>query len=358
MNKNKVAVISSSLGIGGAERFGALLSIMLEKLDFEVHSVIINDDVDYEYGGKLYNLGALCNSSFFVFKKLKKGFLLSRYLSENNIEIIIDNRPRNNLIRDLISDIIFGNRKKLFIIHSFKLENYLPKSIFFANFLYKKAHKIICVSHAIEERVKQKYKFKNTITIFNPFDFSKVEKSETSCFTREYVLFFGRLDNKIKNFDLMLDAFKFSKIFEKGYDLLIMGSGPDLEWIQNKIDILQINSNVIIIPFNKNPFEYVRQAKFTILTSHYEGFPMSIVESLALGTPVISVDCKSGPSEIILHKENGLLIENYNIEAFACAMNTMIEDKELYLNCKKNASKSVEHLALTTISKQWESIIL
>jgi glycosyltransferase involved in cell wall biosynthesis len=51
---------------------------------------------------------------------------------------------------------------------------------------------------------------------------------------------------------------------------------------------------VTILPFN-NPFDIVQNARFTVLTSHYEGFPMSIVESLALGTPVVAVDCNSGP---------------------------------------------------------------
>ncbi len=80
---------------------------------------------------------------------------------------------------------------------------------------------------------------------------------------------------------------------------------------------------------------------FTVLTSRYEGFPRSILESLALGTPVISVDCKSGPNEIIQNNLNGLLIENDNSEALAQAMNLLFEDKELYLQCKNNSKLSV-----------------
>jgi glycosyltransferase involved in cell wall biosynthesis len=54
------------------------------------------------------------------------------------------------------------------------------------------------------------------------------------------------------------------------------------------------------LPFNSNPFDIVQNARFTVLTSHYEGFPMSMVESLALGTPVVTVDCNSGPREIVI----------------------------------------------------------
>jgi hypothetical protein len=49
-NGNKVAIISTSLGNGG-EKFASLLSFMLENLNIEVHTIIINDAVDYEYAG-------------------------------------------------------------------------------------------------------------------------------------------------------------------------------------------------------------------------------------------------------------------------------------------------------------------
>jgi glycosyltransferase involved in cell wall biosynthesis len=77
---------------------------------------------------------------------------------------------------------------------------------------------------------------------------------------------------------------------------------------------------VTILPFNSNPFDIVQNARFTVLTSHYEGFPMSIVESQALGTPVVAVDCNSGPREIVIDEYNGLLVENYNAINLAAAL--------------------------------------
>lgn len=356
-NKNKIAIISTSLGNGGAERFAALLSLMLERQDFEVHNIIINDEVDFEYSGKFLNLGKLDKVYSFLPRKVAKGVLLNRYLNKNNITVVIDNRTRNNFIRDFISKWIFGKRKKLYVVHSYNLDNYFPKSILLAKTLYQDAEKLICVSHSIEEKVKQKFGFKNTITIHNPFDFSTIKQVDVSSNFENYILFFGRLDNKSKNFDLMLDAFSISGIFNKGYHLKILGNGPDFEFIQNKIKMLKLDNFVKIVPFTKEPFEFVKNAKYTILTSRYEGFPMSIVESLAYGTPVIAVDCNSGPSEIIVHERNGLLIENNNPQVFANAMNLMIDDFVLYEFCKNNASKSVEHLSLSTISKQWKSIL-
>jgi glycosyltransferase involved in cell wall biosynthesis len=81
------------------------------------------------------------------------------------------------------------------------------------------------------------------------------------------------------------------------------------------------------------------------------------VESLAVGTPVISVDCETGPREIVQNKVNGLLVENHHPKALAEAMTLMITDENLYQNCKNNAQKSVEHLSLTTIAQLWQNLL-
>lgn len=355
--KTKIAIISHSLGGGGAERFGGVLSSILNDLGYEIHNIIINNQVDYKHSGALLNLGKICEKETFWNRKIKKGILLNRYLQEHAINIIIDNRSRNRLVRDFLANWIYGKRKIFYIIHSYHLKNYLPDSVFLAKLLYDNASKLICVSRAIETEVQEKYNFSNTITIYNPVNLAQPQSEEILEVPKKYILFYGRLEEKVKNFSLMLEAFSISKIYEKGYKLLIMGNGPDADFIQKTIEKFYLQDAVKSIPFQKNPFEYVKKARFTVLTSHYEGFPMSIVESLAFGTPVVAVDCKSGPAEIIIHEQNGLLVENYDSYALAKAMQRLVEDDNLYHICKENTSKSVEHLSLEKISKQWQQIL-
>ncbi|KRD58538.1 glycosyl transferase family 1 [Flavobacterium sp. Root935] len=357
MNKKKVAIVSNSLGKGGAERFAALLTFMLEESGFEVHSIVVNDVVDYSYTGTLFNLEKESLGSFSFLRKLKKGILLRRYLTKNNIEIVIDSRTRNVLLRELITRLIYRNTKIYYVVHSYNFKNYFPSSVFWSRIIYENTEALICVSKAIEEKINQLYKFKNTITIYNPFFIAEEELKKETLETQKVILFFGRFDEKVKNFTLMLEAFSKSQIFLKGYELYLLGSGNDLDFIKQKIESLDLSNYVKIFPFKQNPFEEVRKAKFTILTSHYEGFPLSIIESLALGTPVVAVDCNSGPREIIQNEFNGLLVENHNIEALAEAINRLEDDNEMYHFCKKNAVESVKHLSLKNISEQWKNLL-
>ena len=356
-NNNKIAIVSASLGVGGAERFAGLLSFMLQDLGYEVHHIIILDHVDYHFKGKLVNLGKLFADEKGVFRAIKKGKYIAKYLHENDIQLIIDNRSRPIFQREIFTKWIYGNRKRYFMIHSSNLDMYFSKFSFGVNFLYQKATKLVCVSKDIENKVQEKYNLKNTITIHNPVDFPEKIHQLPNLIPQNYILFFGRFEEEIKNFTLLLNSFKQSKVYQKGTMLLLIGDGSDKDFIQAKIVELQLESFILVLPFQKNITPYIQHAKCTILTSRFEGFPMSLVESLAAGTPVISVDCQTGPKEIIQNNFNGLLVENHNENALSEAIKAMIQDEKLYQTCKNNAQKSIEHLSLTTIAQQWKQLL-
>jgi len=354
MNNNKIAIVSASLGIGGAERFAGLLSFILHDLGYEVHHIIILDHVDYEFKGTLVNLGKLFADERGIFRAIRKGKFIANYLFENNIGIVIDNRSRPAFVREVFTKWIYGNRKRYFMVHSSNLEMYFS---FGAQYLYENVTGLVCVSHAIETKIRERFGFKNTVTVHNPVILTENTTARPDHIPGKYILYFGRLREEIKNFTLMLTSYKLSKAYEMGVKLLIIGDGPDEDFIKSKIATLQLENYVQLLPFQPNVTAYIQHAKCTILTSRFEGFPMSIVESLAAGTPVIAVDCESGPREIIQNGKNGLLVPNHNEEALAKAIYNLLTDADLYDNCKKNTQKSIEHLSLTNIAQQWRQLL-
>ena len=70
----------------------------------------------------------------------------------------------------------------------------------------------------------------------------------------------------------------------------------------------------------ENPLPYMRRAAVVVLSSAWEGFPSVLVEAMACGTPVVSTDCPSGPSEILDNGEYGQLVPVGDVDALAMSI--------------------------------------
>ena len=358
-NSKKICIVVMSLGKGGAERSSALLSIMLSQAGFNVHIVSVLDKIDFLYKGTLLNLGILKKKNDTILGRIKRFIVFKKYVNEQDFDYIIDNRPRVGFLKEfVISKFIYGSKKTIYNIHSYKTEIYLHPNPFLAKIIYDSSYKIVAVSNAIVNSIKEKYSFKNVSVIYNAINAELDNRQEVDVSNvSDYILFFGRLDDDVKNISLLLEAYSQSKLPGYKVKLRILGDGEDADKLKALSVNLGLKTCVEFFPFDSNPSSIVENALYTILTSRYEGFPMVILESLALGVPVVSVDCKSGPNEIIKNERNGLLVENYHPEALAKAMNRLFEDKDLYLHCKMNAKESVKQFSEEIILKQWQSLL-
>lgn len=347
----KIALVSHSLSAGGAERFSALLGRMLDAEGFDIHNITITDAVDYPYAGKLVNLGDIPGGGFR--RRVAKAIKLRRYLRDEQIDVVIDNRARGGLLREILFRLAYGRCRKIYVVHSYRLERYFPKSRRLARWLYADAT-LIAVSKAISDAIRESYDLPSTV-IYNPavpFEGTAAERPDGN-----YILYFGRFDDSVKNFRLMIDAYAKSGIQSMGYKLVLMGDGPDRDCILRYADEAGVGGHVTLLPFAANPSDVVRGARFTVLTSRFEGFPMSVVESLMLGTPVVSVDCKSGPSELIKDRKNGLLVPNDDAGALAESFKIFVHDAELYHICRTNTTGSVAHLSVENTVKLWKQTL-
>ena len=357
--KLKIALIGFRLSIGGSEKVMANLSIFFQENNIDVHIIIIEDGVTYPFGGELVNLGLLKNSRNDIFNKLKRLKALRKYLNQNKFDFIIDFRYRPKILQELILIKLIYNTKVIFTVHSFMIEQYLPKNTFLTQFLYANAHSVISISKKMESAILSKHQLKNVQTIFNPVNLTEInnKKDESILLNFQFIIAVGQFVNHVKQFDKLIESYAKSHLPNNEIHLVILGDGILKKDLQNIATINNVGDKVHFLGQVLNPYAYISKAKFLVLSSKYEGMPNVILEALACGIPVISFDCDSGPSEMIIHNKNGLLVENQNWEKLTESMDLFLEDKDLYNNCLNNAYESVLPFGLENIGKQWLNLL-
>jgi len=92
---------------------------------------------------------------------------------------------------------------------------------------------------------------------------------------------------------------------------------------------LGIGSHVNIAGFQENPYPYIRYSDLFVLSSRYEGFPNVLLEALACKAKIVAADCDSGPRDILLKPEQGLLAKPDSVVSLAEAMLRGVNDPHL-----------------------------
>ncbi len=355
MSPKKIALIGYRLNKGGAERVMASLSNFFHSKGLNVHIIIILDDIKYSHSGTVVNLGKLKNKHNGILNKVKRFLYLKKYLNQQKFDFIIDFRFRIKPIQEIIIAKWLYNTKTIYTVHSSKLENYIPAFSPLSRLIYGKSFCVVSITKAMQNMIEQRHQLRNVKTINNPINSAQIQKKVADKINLdfEYIIGVGEYDTQIKQFDILIATYAKSILPKKEIHLVILGTGKNKDYLLSIGRENNIEQYVHLLGFKENPYIYISKAKFLVLTSKYEGFPMAIVESLACSTPVLSFDCPTGPREIITHKENGLLVENQNTSKMIDSMNLFVENEALYNHCKKQALSSVDKFSIDRIGKQW-----
>lgn len=374
----KALIVVPSLAGGGAEKSAIRLAKSLPKTEgFEEVSLAVFSANNMKYKwDSLINLDLPPKKTRMgkVYQVVRRSLALQKKMQ--NYDVVIGMTPSAILPLTFVrSDI-----KKIASVRTGSRLHNLQNSFLFnkiINLIVKKFDGII-VQNYHQKSLLQNYikeKDNNKIHVINNmYDNQKIkQKSEINTNqAQDYFLYVGRL-NPVKNVRAIIDAFDHSQLHCKNIKLLILGEGEEKMFLKNYVAEKRLENFVEILPFQENPYPYMKNAIATVLASKAEGFPNVLAESLIVGTPIISTDCPTGPNEILNSghyqpeqnypsiSPNGILVStpteyNYNqvIKELSDSLDYMYKNKEDF----KLDFSYIDSLDFKIISQKWAGIIL
>jgi glycosyltransferase involved in cell wall biosynthesis len=145
----------------------------------------------------------------------------------------------------------------------------------------------------------------------------------------------GRLVDQ-KGFKFLVEAM--AKL-PRTIKLVLVGDGENKDTLISQIQALQLEEQISLVGYDRNPYKYIAKANLFCMPSLWEGLPIVLLESLSLGVPILASDCPSGPKDILQDNRYGILVPPGDSNALAEAMQRILADQQL---CEKLGSLALE----------------
>ncbi|MFQ1943178.1 glycosyltransferase [Aeromonas veronii] len=355
--KKKVLFIMETLGGGGAEK---VLVETLKRLDFSKYAITllllrregvylshVPKNVKVEFLLPTEPSGLFQRRILFSIKKRWWHFVLnSKWLAN----IVFNERydvgiafleGNSSLLLSHLNSVV---RKIAWVHIDLLCHQILSRKI--ERTVYKKMDNIVCVSKGAQNALLKLYPEVKPYTqvVYNPVDIEGIMRKSHEPITSEgqiKVIAIGRLCNAQKGFDILLAAHKINIDAGVKYHLTILGEGDDRAGLESFININNIGDSTKLLGFKENPYPYLADGDLFVMSSHYEGYPVVLVEAMALGKAIVSTNC-TGPNEALDGGKYGVLVPVGDANALALAIRKMIENQKMlstYSSLSKERAK-------------------
>lgn len=352
----KIGLIITNLAGGGAEKVMITLADKLLQRGHEVLLILLENYIEHQIPQGV--------TTFALTEKAPRGWLgkrlLARYLNKHlkqPLDLIISALPFANEVAILANlpnhwcriDNALSVEIDQLINHNHLIKAWRRRRRY--RRLYNQ-RPLIALTDDMVVDLRQQIGINSRIEkIPNPFDLAAIRQAAQAVIDnlpqRRYVIHVGRF-NQQKRHDLLLAAWKNLATDH----VLVLLTAPNAA-LQKMIDDYGQTERVIIAGFQTNPYPWIANAALLVLCSDHEGLPGVIIEALAVGTPVISTDCLSGPREILNNAPAGCLVPTGDVVALTQALRTaLINPPDItQINLNRFASENVINLYEHLINK-------
>lgn len=314
----KYLLVIDQIKQGGAERILVDFDAYLKQLGHKVKVFAMSGkkedspwteslDVTYGCSSSSDSLGGKLLQFIAIYKTFRN--LVSSYKPDG----IYSSLEKSNFLTSLAN----VNCKKIMSVHNvlsiqyLKIKNNIVRSLWYSviRYVYNRCDKVVAVSNQVAEDLISNFGVrKDQIQVVNNYVDGEVILSK-SCdnidnFSFDKNLFYifniGRFSNQKAHWRL-LKAFSYflTQQCNKDVRLVLMGNGENEQKMQHLADDLKISDKVCFLPFDKNPYKYLKNADLFVLSSNFEGFPIVLAEATSLSVPFVGTR-KSVPEEMFL----------------------------------------------------------
>lgn len=308
-NKIKVVFILPSLAPGGAQRVMSFIAQNLNKKKFETTLIIAGFEKDTSYNIEQ------TNSVYYNKKRVRYALLpIFNFIRKNKPHIVVSSIAHLNTAIALLSIFFpktrFVGREAniMSVVNKFNKKEKKKGVLFFSiKYCYRFFDKIICQSKDMVQDMIDNFDVspKKIILINNPITDDFISKSVSSNIPSEEKKYITVGSFKKQKGHLRI--LKLLSQVKHPFKYTMIGDGSEKDKIFNKINDLNLSDHITHIPFTKEVNKYLAESDYFLQGSYFEGFPNCLIESSAIGTPIIAFNAPGGLDEIIQHGENGLI---------------------------------------------------
>lgn len=313
----KILVVMPTLWGGGVERVVSLLSGEWAKSHQVTIASFDASKPDYAYGGRMVDLGTpeprgYLRKTWWMARRTAR---LARLLCRERPDRVISFSEAANFCA-ILAVALAGRLNRLSVSVRTDVARLLPLYQRLIPLFYRFPGRVIANSWGVKRGLEAVGLPGERVSIIhNPVAFQGVREAGFAPPLRgRYVLGAGRLARE-KGFDRLLRAFR--RLDRPDLRLAIVGEGEERARLLRLAGELGVEDRVHMPGRAADMTPWYRHAACFVLSSHYEGFPMVLVEAMAHGCPVVSFDCDYGPRELIEEGKTGLLAPEGDVEALA-----------------------------------------